>query len=305
MPGESIIMSPVAVLLPERGVLRIGGDDRVSFLQSLVSNDVRRAAPDRALYAAFLTPQGKFLHDFFIVDAGGALLLDCEAARAGDLAQRLSRFRLRAKVVVEDTGSSFLAAAVWGGDGLCAVGLEGQPAGAARPFAGGVAYVDPRLSEAGARLILPREGAEAALRERGFVLAEAEAYDRHRLALGLPDGSRDIEADKGLLLECGFDELGGVDWEKGCYLGQELTARTKYRGLIKKRLVPVDIAGAPPPPGTPVLNGEREVGEMRSGRDGRAMALLRLEAIASGAGQPLLASGVRITPAVPFWMKLP
>jgi hypothetical protein len=295
-----------AIPLPNRGAVRVSGDDRVAFLQGLVSNDVRRVGPSRAIHAALLTPQGKYLHDFFIVDAGDALVLDCEAARADDLASRLSRFRLRAKVAVAAVAPPPVIAAIIGGEGMHALGLGGQPAGTARAFAGGVAFVDPRLGEAGARVMLPAAGAAAALADAGFGLGQPHTYERHRLALGLPDGSRDMEVEKAILLECGFEELAGVDWEKGCYMGQELTARTRYRGLIKKRLVPVEVAAGAelPPPGTPVCKGEREVGDLRSGLDGRALALLRLEALAGGDDPALHAAGVRLRVAPPAWLKL-
>ena len=132
--------------------------------------------------------------------------------------------------------------------------------------------------------------------------ATAAEWDAHRLSLGLPDGSRDLEAEKTVLLEAGFDELGGVSWTKGCYMGQELTARTRYRGLLKRRLVPVSVTGDMPAPGTPVLRGGAEVGTMRSGRDGLGLAVLRLEALSSG----LLACGeATLTPRIPDWMRLP
>ena len=130
--------------------------------------------------------------------------------------------------------------------------------GAARPLAGGVALVDPRLAALGARAILPRDALDAALAGAGAVATDFADYDRQRLALGVPDGSRDLVLGKSILLEIGFDELNGVDWQKGCYIGQELTARTKYRGLIKKRLLPVDDRRPPPEPGTPItLDGAR------------------------------------------------
>ncbi|HYZ33624.1 MAG TPA: folate-binding protein, partial [Crenalkalicoccus sp.] len=133
--------------------------------------------------------------------------------------------------------------------------------------------------------------------------ADAAAWDLHRLRLGLPDGARDLEAEQSVLLEAGFDELGGVSWSKGCYMGQELTARTKYRGLVKRRLVPVAVEGALPPRGTKVMLDGAEVGEMRSGRDGRGMALLRLPAIAAGRG--LECGGAQLRPEPPGWMRLP
>ena len=130
-------------------------------------------------------------------------------------------------------------------------------------------------------------------------MSDAAAYDRLRLSLGVPDGSRDLTIEKAILLESGFDELNGVDWQKGCYIGQELTARTKYRALIKKRLMPVTVDGPLPPPGTPVMAGDQEAGEMRSGRDGVGLALLRLEAVTES--KPLTAAGAKLTPQKPAW----
>jgi len=265
-------MTQMAVL-PERGVVEIGGEDRVSFLQGLVSNDVAEAAPGRAVWAALLTPQGKWLADFFVLCAGDRLLLDCERAQAAMLAQRLGRFRLRAKVQVRDASAEFCVHAAWGGP-------PDTDAALAAP--------DPRLPEAGWRIAAP-----APLPAN----ATPADWDRHRLALGLPDGSRDLEAEKSTLLEAGFDELNGVSWTKGCYMGQELTARTKYRGLLKRRLVPVEVDGTLPETGAAVTKGGAEVGTMRSGRDRRGLALLRLDALDG----TLACAGSTLLPRVPSW----
>ena len=224
-------------VLEDRGVLEIAGADRTAFLQGLVSNDVTRLAPARALYAAFLTPQGKYLHDFFLAAVGESFLLDGERARLADLLRRLSLYRLRAKVSLADASGKFIVAAAWGANAAAALGLAPEP-GSARGFAGGIAYIDPRLAALGARLLLPREAGAAAIEAAGLARAEAAEYDRMRLIEGVPDGSRDLAVEKAILLEAGFDELHGVDWDKGCYMGQELTARTKYRALIRKRLMP-------------------------------------------------------------------
>ena len=289
------------VLLGDRAALEIAGEDRAAFLQGLVSNDVTKVAADRAVYAALLTAQGKYLHDFFITELGAAFYLDAEAARLADLKRRLALYKLRAKVTLAEGGERYAVAAAFGRDALRSLSLPPEP-GAAAPFAGGIAYVDPRLAELGARLLLPRGAGLAPLESAGFRVADAADYDRLRLSLGVPDGSRDLVVEKSILLESGFDELNGVDWQKGCYVGQELTARTKYRALIKKRLVPVAIEGALPPPGTPVMLGAEETGEMRSGRDGIGIALLRLEALgALSAEQPLTAGAARLTPLKPGW----
>jgi folate-binding protein YgfZ len=164
----------------------------------------------------------------------------------------------------------------------------------AAPTTGGIVFADPRLPEAGWRVLAP-----APLDTD----ATAEDYDRHRLALGLPDGARDLEAEKSVLLEAGFDELHGVSWSKGCYMGQELTARTRYRGLVKRRLVPVAVDGPLPARGTPLTDAAgAEVGEMRSGRDGQGLAILRLDALERG---PFTAGAARLSPRIPAWMRLP
>jgi len=319
--------------LPGRAAIEIGGEDRVAFLQGLVSNDVAGAVPGRAVWAALLTPQGKYLADFFILADGARLLLDAEREQAPALLQRLTRFRLRSKVtlrIVEELAvyaawgatpglnaaahGADTAGAAWDGspvggtpvggsqvDGSQVGGTpaDGSQVGGTRadatPVGGivvGAALVaaDPRLPAAGWRVL-----AETPL----AVNAGVADWDRHRLALGLPDGTRDLEPEKTVLLEAGFDELHGVSWSKGCYMGQELTARTKYRGLVKRRLVPVAVDGTLPPPGTPVLRDGAEVGTMRSGRDGLGLALVRLEALDA----PLACGDARLTVRLPAWMQ--
>jgi tRNA-modifying protein YgfZ len=263
------------VILEDRSVLAVSGADRRVFLQGLVSNDVEKLAPmalpRRALYAALLTAQGKYLHDFIMVDNDETIWLDAEAARRGDLRRRLSIYRLRAKVALDEM-PELAVAAVFGAGAIDALGLAGDP-GATRPLGGGIVLADPRLAELGARAILPREMLRPALLALGLDEIDFAAWDRHRLALGIPDGSRDLVVDRTILLEAGFDELSGVDWQKGCYVGQELTARTKYRGLIKKRLFPVRIEGPAPAPGTIVTADGRDAGEVRSSRDGLGLAV--------------------------------
>jgi folate-binding protein YgfZ len=297
------MMSAVGyVLLSDRGVLALHGGDVRPFLQGLISNDVTQVREERAAYGALLTPQGKFLFDFFIVQDSGRLLLETEAARLGELHRRLLMYRLRSKVDIEDCSGQFAVAAVIGDAPAAAVGLPELP-GAARALDLGLAFVDPRLPRLGVRVLLPRDNARATLAASGFEALEREAYERLRLTLGVPDGSRDLVVEKATLLESGFEELHGVDFGKGCFVGQELTARMKYRGLVRKRLLPVAFTGAPPPPGTVIRLGEREAGEMRSGIDGQGLALLRLEQVekAKAEGMPLMAGETEILPVPPPW----
>jgi len=264
-------MTKIAAL-PERATIAISGEDRVAFLQGLVSNDVAEAAPGHAVWAALLTPQGKWLADFFVLTDGERLLLDCEREQSAMLVQRLSRYRLRSRVTLSEADIPVYAA--WDGAPSCP----------------GIVARDPRLPEAGWRVLSTDPLA---------VNATEADWDSYRLGLGLPDGSRDMETDKSVLLEAGFDELHGVSWTKGCYMGQELTARTKYRGLVKRRLVPVRIDGPVPVAGAPLLLDGREVGTMRSARGSIGMALVRL-----GALHNVLVSGATaVTPMVPGWMR--
>ncbi len=262
--------------LSSRGVLEIAGPDRVSFLNGLVSNDVLLAAPGRAVWAALLSPQGRYLTDFFIFADYQRLLLDAPLQAVPDLQRRLSRYRLRAAVTLQDVSSTFRVYAAW--EGL--------------PLQGRITAPDPRLERAGYRMLSGEDILETA--------SEA-AYDAHRLLLGLPDGPPDLEPEKTLLLEAGFDELSGVAWDKGCYMGQELTARTKYRGLVKRRLVPVSLDSPPPPAGTPILAENVEVGSLRSSAGRIGLAMLRIDAL----NKPLLAGNARVQPNIPHWMNLP
>ncbi len=280
-------------LVPHRSVIAVGGADRVEFLQGLISNDTTKVTGGRAIWAALLTPQGRFTNDMFVV-AGpdDTLLLETERERVPALAKKLSMYKLRSKITVEDRAAALEVAVAFG-----------KGATEALPIEGAIAFIDPRLPELGIRVIAPIGTAANLLSARGFALAPADTYDSLRLELGVPDGSRDLTVDKALLLESGFDELNGVDWKKGCYMGQELTARTKYRGLVKKRLFPVRVEGAMPAPGSLILLDGQEVGEMRSGIGNRALAMLRLDA-AQGTGT-LTADGAQIVPNIPDWMRLP
>jgi folate-binding protein YgfZ len=205
-------------------------------------------------------------------------------------------------VTLEDAGGGLAVAALFGDGAAAAAGLPAI-AGAAAAFRGGVAFVDPRLTAAGVRVILPRDGFERVIEDAGFAAAAAGDYETLRLGLGLPDGSRDMEVEKAILLENGFEELNGVDFDKGCFLGQELTARTKHRGLIKKHLMPVTIEGPCPEAGTPIMLDGAEAGRMRSGLGGLGLALMRLEYLdkAAGTGQPFTAGAARLIPRKPDW----
>jgi folate-binding protein YgfZ len=289
--------------LSGRGVLAVAGADRKTFLQGLISNDIERVGADRVIWAALLTPQGKYLHDFFIFELDSTLHLDCESDRLVDLGKRLHRYKLRADVDL-GIGEDYGVFSLFGEDALSVLGLTETP-GVARRIGEGIVSVDPRLAQAGARALLPLAKSRETLEGLGFSAADPNSYDKLRLSLGLSDGSRDLVVEKSTLLESNFDELHGVDWDKGCYMGQELTARTKYRSLVRKRLMPVRIEGPVPELGTPLMAGDKEIGEMRSGVGQRGLALIRLERLAemdlSKAG--LAAGETRVFPEKPKWAE--
>lgn len=273
--------------LPHRALVAVHGEDRISFLQGLVSNDMAKVSAGEAVWAAFLTPQGKFLHEFFAFPHNDTVFLECERIRRDDLVTRLSRYKLRAKVNV--TADDTLIPGVAWGDGAETITNIGA------------SYADPRLGEAGLRWALT-EDQIGELKNAGFTASTPEAYDALRIRLGLPDGSRDMEIEKALLLENGFAELHGVDFNKGCYIGQELTARTHYRALIKKRLMPVLIDGTVPAPGTPLTADGAEAGEMKTAVGKHGLALVKLDAWRKMG--TLSAGDAKITPVQPEWMKI-
>lgn len=263
--------------LPARGVLALGGDDRITFLNNLVTNDVSES---EARYALLLTPQGKFLHDMFIVSTPDGLLLDCEHARRADLLQRLSRYKLRSAVTPYDASEHYAVVAIAPANPLNAPAVH--------------SFIDPRHPALGQRLIVARDwlpDLKARCLALGLPECSADDYDKHRLSLGIPDGSRDMEPERAFPMDYGMDALNAINFSKGCYIGQELTARMKYRGLVKKQLCCLSFASNAPATGTPVMAGTQEAGELRSSNGNVALALLRKELLE----QPLTCDGNPVT----------
>jgi folate-binding protein YgfZ len=291
--------------LPDRAVLRISGPDRVSFLQGLVSNNVEKVDAGEAGYGALLTPQGKFLYDFFMYrQDDDSLLIECEGGeRAESLFKKLRMYKLRAKAELADVSADYAVIAVFGKDALGTLSLPDQR-GACAPFGNGIKAVDPRLSAMGARIILPKNDLSM-LAGIGATESDAEAYHIARVKLGLPNGSEELDIEKSILLENGFEELGGVDFKKGCYMGQELTARTKYRGLVRKRLLPIEVDNPDGiEPGTAIINGEdKEAGIIKSLHGTSGLALVRLERISDG--DTLVAGNTKVRVHIPDWVALP
>jgi len=283
--------------LEHRGVLAVTGADAAEFLQGLVSNDIALVGEDRVVYAALLTPQGKYLHDFMIAREAGAFLLDCEGGRLMDLGQRLGAYRLRANIELLDATEDWRVVALLGDGVEARLGLTlSEPGAAAALEGGGLIYCDPRPQMPGLRAFVPRDCGFERLEAAGISAGKVADYERARIAASVPDGNRDMTVNKSTLMEFGFEALRGVDFEKGCYVGQELTARTKYRGLVRRRLQRVFVDGALPAPGTPIMANDKEVGEICSGVDDQTLALLRVDrsAEAEAAGITLTAGKVTL-----------
>ncbi len=292
------------VILDQRGIIAVTGPEARTLLQGLITNDVDAVAPDRAIYAALLTPQGKFLHDFLIAQAGETLLIDCEGSRRVDLLRRLMMYRLRAKVDLIDATDDWTVVALTGEGAAAKLGLA-QEAGVSVAYDGGVAFVDPRLGRLGVRMIMPKARADAALDTLADKRGATEDYEALRLALGVPDGSRDLEVEKTFLLESNAEALHAVDFDKGCYVGQELTARTKRRANLKWRLYPVEIKGERPSADSDISVGEKTIGRLKSANAGHAMAYLKIAdaEAAKAAGEPILAGVAELTIFEPDWMR--
>ena len=289
------------IALTDRGVLGVSGPEARGFMQGIVTNDVLKVDRSRALYSALLTPQGKFLFDFIMLDDGdGGLLLDTSRERLPELAKRLGFYKLRAKADIRDLSDELKVTVLIGDNAAKTVKLHSGPGNAWRVGADCYA-VDPRLAALGVRCIHPVGDDPLAVHAEGTL----DDYAAHRMALAVPEGGTDVLIDKSFILESNFEELNAVDFEKGCYVGQELTARTKFRGTIRRRLFGVTASGDLPEAGTPITVGSAEIGELRSARKGHGIALIRTDRLeeAGGAAAEVMAGDVRVTPVKPDWVS--
>lgn len=278
-----------ASTLERRGVVKVSGSEARDFLQGLITNNAEEAKPGVAVYSALLTPQGKFLFDFFLTESpAGDMLLECERARAGDLVKRLTTYKLRAKVEIADVSDAYRLVVTWG---------EG-----AGPLTGALSYIDPRVTALGYRHILPLAAHDKALGNSGAETVPAPDYDRMRIALGVGEAPFDFEPERTFPLEVNFDDLNGIDFQKGCFVGQEVTSRTKRRGSVRKRLLPCLVEGPTPRTHTPVTAAGREVGMIYStdSETDHVLALIRLDLMHDVV---LEAGDASLTPLKPHWAR--
>ncbi len=258
-----------SILLSDRGVLSVSGPHAETFLQDIVTNDVTKVASEEARYAALLTPQGKILFDMIIVavEANGtrAFLIDCERDQASELAKRLGFYKLRAKVTIEDRSDTTAVVAY----------LDGSAA-----VSEGILVRDPRSDALGYRAYVPREAAAG-------VNTDMSRYETRRIEAGVPEGGVDFAYSDAFPHEANFDRINGVDFNKGCYIGQEVVSRMQHRATTRKRVVKLSFSGDAPPPGTEIKAGDMLIGTMGSSAGGHGLAMVRLdraeEARAAGA----------------------
>jgi folate-binding protein YgfZ len=285
-----------AALLPDRGVVKIAGDDARKFLNGLITSDMDKVKPGTARFAALLTPQGKIVADFIVAELepaeGGGFFLDCPRALAPTIVEKFNFYKLRAKIIVEDLSEMLGVMAIWENPGLSEYGL---------------AYPDPRLPVLGTRVMLPPHLTEEAAADLAAEPVTTDDYEAHRIALGIPRGGMDFMYGAVFPHEADMDQLGGIDFEKGCYVGQEVVSRVEHRATARSRLVPIAYDDFAPEDGLPVMAGEKQVGTLGSTANKRGIAMLRLDRVADAiaAGTPLKAGGVTIRAVKPDWAKFP
>ncbi|WP_073052692.1 YgfZ/GcvT domain-containing protein [Kaistia soli] len=274
-------------VLADRAVLRISGPDAESFLQNIITTDMDRAVATGAGFGALLSPQGKILADFLIAVAADGFLFDLPRTALADFTKRMTLYRLRAKVEITSLAESHRVVAYWGGESA--------------PGVAGTVIADPRLAALGFRAIL---SADAHPEASGYVAATAEDWHAHRIALGVPEGGRDFALGDAFPHDADMDDLGGLDFRKGCYVGQEIVSRMQHRGTARRRAVMVSGA-ALPAPGTPVEADGKALGALGTSADGRGIALLRLDRtkLALDAGSRVTAGGVPLAIALPAFAR--
>jgi tRNA-modifying protein YgfZ len=279
-----------AAFLSDRGVVKVAGGDARDFLNGLVTTDVTQVRPGLGRFGALLTPQGKISVDFLITEApaghGGGFLLDCPRALAQTVADKLTFYKLRAKVAVENLSENLGGLAAWDGDPAVVPDL---------------AFADPRDTALGWRILVPEELAQKTADLIGAELVDSSAYDAHRIAAGVPRGGLDFIYGDAFPHETNMDRLHGIDFDKGCYVGQEVVSRMQHRGTARTRTIRVIVDGAAPEPGAAILAGDKPVGTIGSTSGQNALALIRIDRAADAlqAGVGLTAGGIPIRVAAP------
>ena len=267
--------------LDKRGVLYLSGKDTRKFLNNLITQNPNKISKGTGIYASLLTPQGKYLFDFFLIEDDEHLLLDCHESQTTDLLQKLTMYKLRADVEIRNISGDLT---VW------ALSTPDGP-----DHKNHITIPDPRHPDMGYRLYLPRG------KKPIFGETDISKYETKRIELGIPEGPIDLEVGKRFIMEANLEELNGLDFNKGCYVGQEINARMKHRGTLKKRIIPVEFEGSAPSPNTKIMLGNKEAGYTLSHQGNMGLALMRLERLG---GNLNLEDGTPIKLRIPNWLKI-
>jgi folate-binding protein YgfZ len=277
-------------LLPDRGVVEVRGPDAAVFLQDLVTNDVESIRPGEAMFAGLLTPQGKILCDFLIhMRDPQTYWLDCMRDQAETIVKRLSMYKLRAKAEIADRSGELAVGAAWGD----------TPAGDRGPVL--ASYADPRYAPLGQRFVVAASVPETA--SLSAATGSETTYHRHRVSLAVPQGGLDYAYGEAFPHEACFDELHGVDFDKGCYVGQEVVSRMHHRGTAKTRIAAIEASAPLDLSGAEIRAGEFPVGTLGSMDGTHGIAMLRLDRLeeATRHGIPLRIGDIIITARTPPW----
>ena len=270
--------------LPSRSVVRISGEGAEHFLQGLITCDVAKLAEGAARYGGLLTPQGKILFDFLVERRDGAFRFDLPAALVADFVKRMTLYKLRAKVEIENLAGTHRVLAIWG--------VTETPEGA---------FADPRHTGLGFRLIAARDAALPA----GLTEVDEAAWEAHRIALAVPEGGVDFEYGQAFPHDADMDQLAGVAFDKGCYVGQEVVSRMRHRGTARRRIVEVSAASDLPERGSEIVAGGKAAGTLGSVAGTHGLALVRIDRVGAAMkdGTPVTAGGIAITAKIPDWAQ--
>ncbi|MEE2655942.1 MAG: hypothetical protein VX434_09300 [Pseudomonadota bacterium] len=291
--------------LIDRDILSITGPDSLAFLQGIVTNDLEKLNDKIALYSAILTPQGKYLHDFFIFEVDGNIYIDCPKNQIDSIEKKLNMYRLRANLEITKPGDAYSVFSLTGPgviditqaeEGLINSELSGK----------GIIFFDPRLNQLGARAVLKKNSAIDIIINKGFIKKDYENYNELQISMGIPGGI-DVEFLRGAFpLELGFSELNAISFEKGCYVGQEVTARMKVRNLVKKRLVPVLFDGASLKAGTTIYIQDKPVGQVFAAANDKGVVMFRIEKLLQilKSKEELIVDQTKVRPTLPDWFNI-
>jgi tRNA-modifying protein YgfZ len=278
-------------LLPDRGVVCVEGEDAEKLLQGVITNDMNLLASQPAIHAGLCTPQGKLIAEFYLVKKSDGYCLETGRDQTANLVDGLNQYKLRAKADIRDASQDYSVAAAWG--------AAYEPHGRGKQP---ICFADPRLPEMGYRELLTI-GSDWALAGEAADSAIEDDYHAHRISLGVPEGGRDYELGDTFPHEALFDQLNGVSFTKGCFVGQEVVSRMQHRGTARKRVVPVSGDNDLPEPGMRILAGDVEIGTLGSVAGAHGLAMLRLDRAAEfqEKGIPLMVGTVPIRVSIPKW----